>query len=238
MLHSYPPDLTTVATPLGRSSQRALLAVNNSLTFLRELSALCLPCLTAFIPAPISVAFSLHLLKHSFLPPPPPHLSVCFWLILLLGMRHCHPPKDTTPFQRAPCNPGSHPKVTTAGLGKGGRGGTMQIFRFKCSFIWVKCFIQQGQEPSVIFPLAQDAFGSVRAWLWSRKNWVFFDSSSVWGLLEVKIIEKDWTLSFRFSLWSMATFKVLVRFSSILTILLVLRFNLFPFFWSQQLTVA
>lgn len=39
MLHSYPPDLTTWATPLALSSQRALPAVNNRLTFLQELSA-------------------------------------------------------------------------------------------------------------------------------------------------------------------------------------------------------
>lgn len=90
----------------------------------------------------------------------------------------------------------------------------MQMLRFKCSFIWVKCFTQRGQETSVILPLAQNGFGSVRARLWPKKN-SSFDSSSVWGLLEVKITEKDRTLSFSFSHWSMATFKVLVRFSSI-----------------------
>lgn len=124
-------------------SQRALLAFNIRLTFILELSALGAPCLTAFIPAPIPVAFSPHLFKYSFLPP---SLPICLSapLILPLGMRHFHPPNHAIPFQGPQCNPVLHPKVTVRwSWGMNGGGGLQwQTLRFKCLFIWVKRFTQ------------------------------------------------------------------------------------------------
>lgn len=102
MLNSYPPDLTTEATTLFPVFPESLLAFNSRLTFFRELSALCAPCPTAFIPAPVSMAFSLHLFKSSFLPPTPPPPPTCLSaadFILPRGMREYPAPCCPAHFQ-------------------------------------------------------------------------------------------------------------------------------------------
>lgn len=72
---SYPPDLTIEATTFARLPWEPPLLFKIRLTFFLELSALWGPCLMVFIPALFSMPFSLHLVKHSFLPPLPTCLS-------------------------------------------------------------------------------------------------------------------------------------------------------------------
>lgn len=118
MLRSYPPDLPAGATTLALifPGSPSLLAFNIRLPFIRELSALCTPGLTAFIPALSSMAFSLHLFKLSFLPPPP--TSVCLPLTHIARRHEAFPPPSPTGYPLS--EPWAHSR---SGAGSWGGGG-------------------------------------------------------------------------------------------------------------------